>query len=127
MEHGPYDLEKQQRMLLRTLADLQQHIQYALSTRLVPDFEPVSTAYGHLKAFVEGHVTAPEIRIYMSQIKYDVHLRGLTPTFNFFGMRFGAKQTTRVYEADRRLLRDTEDLLAKIGNLEILVRMMGDD
>lgn len=127
METEPFSLEKQQRMLLRTITDIQRHIQHALETNITHDFEIIQTSVDNLKTFVRDHVTAPEIKDYTGQIKNLVYIQGSSGQFSILGFRFGISKSNREYKADRILLRNTLRIRDQLANLEILVKMMTDD
>jgi hypothetical protein len=68
MEPEPLDLKKQQRLLQRGIADIQNHARRAFAGGFVKDFETLENANRDFKAFVAANVTAPEILAYTAQI-----------------------------------------------------------
>ena len=68
MEQDRAELEKQQRMMLRTIGDIQKMAYKALKSNLNADFELLERANQDFKQYVKDHVQAPEIRDYIHRI-----------------------------------------------------------
>lgn len=124
MERTAMDPEKQQRLLLRGISEIQLQLKRALESGLKQDFLNAETLSREFKEFFHVSVTAPEIRTYIQEIPSMPVTSGepsllrlmFTPMVSLF-----SGQTLR---ASRAMVSKAHEAKAKYGNLEILVRMM---
>ena len=123
MQNPEMDIQKQQRMLLRGIANIRSLAQKALASGLIADFIPLENSNRDFKAYVATHVTAPEILAYTARIPSidpgEEPGLGRIMFMSFFSAMFGRHDRAR-----RSTIREANEVMAMYGNLELLVGMM---
>ena len=123
----PMDIERQQRLMLRGIANIQVLASRALGSRLNTDFEALEKSNSEFKDFVRKNVLAPEILDYIQRIPtivYGASEPGLVgimfmPTWSLFFGNHG--------KASGRTIRQGQEVKDHYTNLEILVGMMEEE
>lgn len=127
MEQGEFDLEKQQRMLLRAIGEIQRLTHKALSSGQNTDFENLERANEDFKQFVWKHIQAPEILDYIVRIPTIRYAKSEPSIFKVMVMPawwlFSGRQT----RASQRVINQAHEVKGHYSNLEFLVGMMGED
>jgi hypothetical protein len=124
MQNPELTIEKQQRLLRRSIASIKVQAERALSSGLTADFINVETASRELKEFVRTSVTAPEIIAYTRQIKKIRHESAEPGLMRIFTMNIFSLFSGDSVRAKGWTINDTRDVIAQYSNLEILVEMM---
>lgn len=121
------DLQRQQRLLQRSVKDVLQLANRALQSETRIDVSELERALIELQKFIALHVTAPEIVAYASEIpeigQGDPNV-GLLRTMFMPGWKL---LSGRADKAEARVLRRCKEARDKLANLEIFVGMMGED
>jgi hypothetical protein len=120
-------LEKQQRMMLRTIGDIQKMAYNALKSNRNADFELFERASRDFKQYVKDHVQAPEIRDYIHRIPAIEYGDSEPSIFRVLTMPFLSLFSGSEDLASSATIRQGGEVKAHYSNLEILVKMMLDD
>jgi hypothetical protein len=127
MNPGTIDIEKQQKMLLRGIADIQMHLKRAFQSGLKQDFKTAEDSNRDFKNYVRDHVTAPEIVAYIAEIP-SIPVGATEPgLFRIMFMPFVSLISGQSLRARGKTLSKAHEVKGKYGNLEVLVKMMGED
>ncbi len=127
MEQDRAELEKQQRMMLRTIGDIQKMAYKALKSNLNADFELLERANHDFKQYVKDHVLAPEIRDYIHRIPAIEYGSSEPSIFRVMTMPVVSLFSGREGRASSKTIRQGGEVKAHYSNLEILVKMMLED
>ncbi|MEY3443043.1 MAG: hypothetical protein RLZZ519_1324 [Bacteroidota bacterium] len=127
MEQDRAELEKQQRMMLRTIGDIQKMGYKALNSSMNADFELLERANQDFKQYVKDHVQAPEIRDYIHRIPSIQYGPSEPSILRVMTMPFLSLFSGREGRADSLTIRQGGEVKAHYMNLEILVKLMLED
>lgn len=122
------DIQKQQRLLLRGISNIQHQLKKAFDSGLKQDFLEAENLNREFKRFVETRVTAAEIRSFMQEIPViqvesaEPGLFKIMTSMSIFSMFSGSS-----LRADENILQAAHAVKGKYGTLEFMARMMDGD
>ncbi len=121
------EFEKQQRLLLRGIADLKSQANRAFASGMLQDFVTFATSSREFKSYVRDHVTAPEILAYAGQIP-DIRHGSTEPSLLSIIFMIMFRPLISLLASSSRAknytIQDARTAYGCYANLEILVRMM---
>lgn len=118
------DFEKQQRMLQRGIANLQQQARIAFASGLIQDYANFESSSREFKAFIRDNITAPEIVAYAAQILVIQHEESEPSVWKTLFMPVTSLFSGQSVLADIETIQDAKTVHGQYANLEILVALM---